>query len=69
MTEHTLHSLRKNPYFCHSVARRAPRNLSFPAFNHGEIPHFVRNDKIKYFFRSLSSLWDFYSACANPQAE
>ena len=39
------------------IPRRAARrgiSLSF-AFNHREIPRFARNDKIKYFFRSLSS--------------
>ena len=41
--------------FCHSSARRAPpRGISlFRCTNQGEIPHFVRNDKINYFFRSL----------------
>jgi hypothetical protein len=38
--------------------RAARRGISlFLRLNQGEIPHFVRNDKINYFFRSLFSLW------------
>jgi hypothetical protein len=38
--------------------RAARRGISlFLRVNQREIPHFVRNDKINYFFRSLFSLW------------
>src|SRR5450432_2420136 len=40
--------------------RAARRGISpFLRLNQGEIPHFVRNDKINYFFRSLFSLLVF----------
>jgi hypothetical protein len=40
--------------------RVARRGISlFLRLNQGEIPHFVRNDKINYFFRSLFSLSGF----------
>jgi hypothetical protein len=34
-------------------ALRAEESLFFLRLNQGEIPHFVRNDKINYFFRGL----------------
>jgi hypothetical protein len=36
-------------------ALRAEESLFFLGFKQREIPHFVRNDKINYFFRSLFS--------------
>jgi hypothetical protein len=35
----------------------AEESLLLLTLEPGEIPHFVRNDKITYFFRSLSSPW------------
>jgi len=38
--------------FCHSE-RSEESLLLFTVLNRREIPHFARNDKIDYFFRSL----------------
>jgi hypothetical protein len=47
--------------------RAARRGISlFLCLNRREIPHFVRNDKINYFFRSLFSLRGLVRARTNP---
>jgi hypothetical protein len=43
--------------------RAARRGISlFLGLNQRGIPHFVRNDKINYYFRSLFSLWALVGA-------
>src|SRR5271169_2276857 len=58
----------KTPHaFCHS--ERSEESLFlFMGLNRREIPRFARNDKINYFFRSLFSLWVFYSEHRVPHA-
>src|ERR1700686_864312 len=51
--------LEEKPNFCPSEARCAPRNLSVSSSNLREIPHFVRNDRIFFFFRNLFRLSGF----------
>jgi hypothetical protein len=52
-----FNSLRKKSLFFVIPRRAARRGISLLLrLNQREIPHFVRNDKINYFFRSLFSL-------------
>ena len=46
---------------------RAEESLLLLTLEPREIPHFVRNDKIAYFFRSLFNLWVSVLARANPR--